>query len=81
MIGNLWVLWILVSLKKILIRNFYKYLIVATASRYCDGKQTNFGWDANGQSNLKELNVVLKLKYMIRRTKAEVLKDLSEKFR
>ncbi|XP_037811206.1 SWI/SNF-related matrix-associated actin-dependent regulator of chromatin subfamily A-like protein 1 [Lucilia sericata] len=50
-------------------------------SRYCDGKQTNFGWDATGQSNLKELNVVLNLKYMIRRTKAEVLKDLSEKSR
>ncbi|XP_065357784.1 SWI/SNF-related matrix-associated actin-dependent regulator of chromatin subfamily A-like protein 1 [Calliphora vicina] len=50
-------------------------------SRYCDGKQSNFGWDANGQSNLKELNVVLNLKYMIRRTKAEVLNDLSEKFR
>ncbi|TMW50300.1 hypothetical protein DOY81_004620 [Sarcophaga bullata] len=50
-------------------------------SRYCDGKQTNFGWDASGQSNLRELKVVLNLKYMIRRTKAEVLKDLSEKFR
>ncbi|GBP14151.1 hypothetical protein EVAR_69261_1 [Eumeta japonica] len=50
-------------------------------SRYCDGKQTNFGWDATGQSNLIELNVILKLKYMIRRTKSEVLNDLSEKFR
>lgn len=56
-------------------------LICIAASRYCDGKQTNFGWDATGQSNLRELRVVLNLKYMIRRTKAEVLTDLSEKFR
>ncbi|XP_037960873.1 SWI/SNF-related matrix-associated actin-dependent regulator of chromatin subfamily A-like protein 1 [Teleopsis dalmanni] len=50
-------------------------------SRYCDGKQSTFGWDATGQSNLEELNVVLKLKYMVRRTKAEVLPELAEKFR
>ncbi|XP_013103013.1 SWI/SNF-related matrix-associated actin-dependent regulator of chromatin subfamily A-like protein 1 [Stomoxys calcitrans] len=60
-------------------RKFMGFIDFTT--RYCDGKQTNFGWDANGQSNLKELNVVLKLKFMIRRTKAEVLCDLSEKFR
>ncbi|XP_061386042.1 SWI/SNF-related matrix-associated actin-dependent regulator of chromatin subfamily A-like protein 1 [Musca vetustissima] len=60
-------------------RKFMSYIDFTT--RYCDGKQTNFGWDANGQSNLKELNVVLKLKFMIRRTKAEVLNDLAEKFR
>uniref|UniRef100_A0A1A9WKM5 SWI/SNF-related matrix-associated actin-dependent regulator of chromatin subfamily A-like protein 1 n=1 Tax=Glossina brevipalpis TaxID=37001 RepID=A0A1A9WKM5_9MUSC len=50
-------------------------------TRYCDGKQSNFGWDAMGQSNLKELNLVLKLKFMIRRTKAEVMKDMSTKIR
>ncbi|KAH8402934.1 hypothetical protein KR222_000474, partial [Zaprionus bogoriensis] len=50
-------------------------------SRYCDGKQTNFGWDANGQSNLDELKVILTLKYMLRRTKAEVLPQLAEKNR
>ncbi|KAM8717805.1 hypothetical protein ACLKA7_004499 [Drosophila subpalustris] len=50
-------------------------------SRYCDGKQTTFGWDANGQSNLDELKVILLLKYMLRRTKAEVLPQLSEKNR
>ncbi|XP_075152134.1 SWI/SNF-related matrix-associated actin-dependent regulator of chromatin subfamily A-like protein 1 [Haematobia irritans] len=60
-------------------RKFMGFIDFTT--RYCDGKQTNFGWDANGQSNLKELNVVLKLKFMIRRTKAEVLSDLSEKYR
>ncbi|KAH8293137.1 hypothetical protein KR044_006150 [Drosophila immigrans] len=50
-------------------------------SRYCDGKQTNFGWDANGQSNLDELKMILLLKYMLRRTKAEVLPQLAEKNR
>ncbi|EDW71228.1 SWI/SNF-related matrix-associated actin-dependent regulator of chromatin subfamily A-like protein 1 [Drosophila virilis] len=50
-------------------------------SRYCDGKQTHFGWDANGQSNLEELRVILMLKYMLRRTKAEVLPQMAEKNR
>ncbi|KAH8377525.1 hypothetical protein KR093_005804 [Drosophila rubida] len=50
-------------------------------SRYCDGKQSNFGWDANGQSNLEELKVILLLKYMLRRTKAEVLPQLAAKNR
>ncbi|XP_062127437.1 SWI/SNF-related matrix-associated actin-dependent regulator of chromatin subfamily A-like protein 1 [Drosophila sulfurigaster albostrigata] len=50
-------------------------------TRYCDGKQTNFGWDANGQSNLHELKIILLLKYMLRRTKAEVLPQLAEKNR
>ncbi|XP_036213935.2 SWI/SNF-related matrix-associated actin-dependent regulator of chromatin subfamily A-like protein 1 [Bactrocera oleae] len=50
-------------------------------TRYCDGKQTNFGWDATGQSNLEELNVVLKEKFMIRRTKEAVLPQLAEKNR
>ncbi|XP_068141566.1 SWI/SNF-related matrix-associated actin-dependent regulator of chromatin subfamily A-like protein 1 [Drosophila tropicalis] len=50
-------------------------------TRYCDGKQTHFGWDAQGQSNLDELKVILKLKYMVRRTKSEVLPELAEKNR
>ncbi|XP_039499895.1 SWI/SNF-related matrix-associated actin-dependent regulator of chromatin subfamily A-like protein 1 [Drosophila santomea] len=50
-------------------------------SRYCDGKQSTFGWDASGQSNLEELKVILNLKYMLRRTKMEVLPQLAEKNR
>ncbi|XP_017095746.3 SWI/SNF-related matrix-associated actin-dependent regulator of chromatin subfamily A-like protein 1 [Drosophila bipectinata] len=50
-------------------------------TRYCDGKQSTFGWDANGQSNLEELKVILTLKYMLRRTKTEVLPQLAEKNR
>ncbi|KAH8410144.1 hypothetical protein KR009_006836 [Drosophila setifemur] len=50
-------------------------------TRYCDGKQSTFGWDATGQSNLEELKIILTLKYMLRRTKAEVLPQLAEKNR
>ncbi|XP_004524825.1 SWI/SNF-related matrix-associated actin-dependent regulator of chromatin subfamily A-like protein 1 [Ceratitis capitata] len=60
-------------------RKFMTYMEYTT--RYCDGKQSHFGWDASGQSNLEELNVVLKLKFMIRRTKEVVLPQLAEKHR
>lgn len=36
------------------------------AIRYCNGHQNTFGLDSSGQSNLKELNVVLSRKFMIR---------------
>ncbi|KAL5280334.1 SMARCAL1 family protein [Megaselia abdita] len=48
--------------------------------RYCEGKQSSYGWDANGQCNLKELKVVLEKKFMIRRVKSDVIK-LGEKSR
>lgn len=54
--------------------NFLNY-----SKRYCDGKQTNFGWDSSGVSNIKELGVLLSKKFMIRRTKEEVLKMLPNK--
>ncbi|KAI4457252.1 dna annealing helicase and endonuclease zranb3 family member [Holotrichia oblita] len=54
--------------------NFFDY-----SKRYCDGRTTNFGWDATGQSNLQELEVVLNKRFMIRRTKEDVLKMLPEK--
>ncbi|XP_055837389.1 SWI/SNF-related matrix-associated actin-dependent regulator of chromatin subfamily A-like protein 1 [Episyrphus balteatus] len=60
-------------------RKFFNF--IDYTSRYCAGKQTNFGWDASGQSNLTELKVVLKLKFMVRRIKAEVLPQLAEKLR
>lgn len=34
--------------------------------RYCAGKQTTFGFDCSGQSNLQELNLILRQKFMIR---------------
>uniref|UniRef100_A0A182PAQ0 SWI/SNF-related matrix-associated actin-dependent regulator of chromatin subfamily A-like protein 1 n=1 Tax=Anopheles epiroticus TaxID=199890 RepID=A0A182PAQ0_9DIPT len=51
------------------------------STRYCAGKQSNFGWDASGQSNLAELNLLLGRKFMIRRTKDEVMSELTEKNR
>ncbi|EAA12838.4 SWI/SNF-related matrix-associated actin-dependent regulator of chromatin subfamily A-like protein 1 [Anopheles arabiensis] len=51
------------------------------STRYCAGKQSNFGWDATGQSNLAELNLLLARKFMIRRTKDEVMSELTEKNR
>lgn len=47
--------------------------------RYCDGKTTQFGWDASGKSNLQELEIILPKKFMIRRTKSDVLKSLPNK--
>ncbi|KAJ8712522.1 hypothetical protein PYW07_005364 [Mythimna separata] len=49
--------------------------------RYCDGKQTNFGWDMTGQSNLPELQILLQKRFLIRRTKEQVLTKLEEKTR
>lgn len=51
------------------------------SERYCAAKRTNFGIDASGQSNLSELNVILKCKFMIRRTKEDVQFELSQKSR
>lgn len=51
------------------------------SARYCAGKQSTFGWDASGQSNLKELNVILSRKFMIRRTKEQVEFELRQKHR
>lgn len=36
------------------------------ALRYCAATQTQFGLNSSGQSNLKELNVILRRKFMIR---------------
>lgn len=49
--------------------------------RYCDGKQSTFGWDMTGQSNLAELQIVLQKKFLIRRTKEQVLTMLEGKTR
>lgn len=54
---------------------------ILIALRYCEGKQTQYALDSNGQSNLPELNVVLKQKFMIRRTKQQVLTELANKTR
>lgn len=49
------------------------------SKRYCDGKSTHFGWDATGKSNLQELEVILSKRFMIRRSKGDVLNSLPNK--
>ncbi|XP_065666233.1 SWI/SNF-related matrix-associated actin-dependent regulator of chromatin subfamily A-like protein 1 isoform X4 [Hydra vulgaris] len=49
--------------------------------RYCDAKETKYGWDDNGCSNSEELSAVLSSTIMIRRMKSEVLNQLPEKQR
>jgi len=48
-------------------------------TRFCGAKQTGFGWDYNGATNTEELHELLSEKFMIRRKKVEVLKQLPEK--
>lgn len=57
-------------------KNFFKY-----ALRYCGATQTKYGWDFKGASNLDELQDYLRSKFMVRRLKADVLKDLPPKTR
>lgn len=49
--------------------------------RYCDGKQTKFGMNFSGATNMNELQLILEEKYMIRRLKSEVLSQLPAKQR
>ncbi|XP_031623528.1 SWI/SNF-related matrix-associated actin-dependent regulator of chromatin subfamily A-like protein 1 [Contarinia nasturtii] len=51
------------------------------ALRYCDAKETHFGLDSSGSSNLTELNVILQRKFMIRRTKDSVEFEFGSKSR
>ncbi|XP_065215119.1 SWI/SNF-related matrix-associated actin-dependent regulator of chromatin subfamily A-like protein 1 [Planococcus citri] len=49
--------------------------------RYCEGKESKFGMDYTGCSNMEELKVLLEEKFMIRRLKANVLSQLPSKIR
>jgi SWI/SNF-related matrix-associated actin-dependent regulator 1 of chromatin subfamily A len=55
--------------------NRYKYLM-----RYCDPIKTYFGWKFDGLSNAEELHSMIS-KFMIRRLKKDVLKQLPPKIR
>lgn len=54
---------------------------VEFAYRYCDGVEGPFGLEADGGSNLSEFNELIRRKFMIRRLKKYVLKDLPPKTR
>jgi len=56
--------------------NFMKY-----ALRYCAAVKGYFGWDFSGASNLEELQEQLRARLMVRRLKADVLKELPPKRR
>ena len=51
------------------------------ARRYCDARQTKWGWDFSGSSNLGELQHTLRGSVMVRRKKADVLTELPAKVR
>ena len=55
--------------------NYYGF-----ATRYCNGKQGYWGFEAKGATNLPELKEKIS-KYFLRRTKEEVLKELPPKSR
>uniref|UniRef100_A0A674NBG6 SWI/SNF-related matrix-associated actin-dependent regulator of chromatin subfamily A-like protein 1 n=1 Tax=Takifugu rubripes TaxID=31033 RepID=A0A674NBG6_TAKRU len=49
--------------------------------RYCDAKQSTWGWDYSGSSNLGELKLLLEESLMLRRLKSDVLAQLPAKQR
>lgn len=51
------------------------------AYRYCDARMTDYGLEARGSSNVRELQALLRGSIMVRRMKKDVLKDLPAKIR
>uniref|UniRef100_A0A6B2E974 Putative chromatin remodeling protein n=1 Tax=Phlebotomus kandelakii TaxID=1109342 RepID=A0A6B2E974_9DIPT len=60
-------------------RTFFSYK--EYTKRYCEGHESQFGWDANGSCNMEELEIMLRRKFMIRRKKNEVMNDMTDKTR
>lgn len=69
-------LWALVADMEPRFSSYWKFV-----RRYADARQTRYGWDVSGASNLDELHDILRSTIMIRRKKADVLKELPPKTR
>jgi SNF2 family DNA or RNA helicase len=70
-------LWTLIeSLCPTFEKSFMSY-----AMKYCGAVQTRWGWDFNGATRLDELQDRLRASFMVRRLKADVLKELPPKRR
>jgi SWI/SNF-related matrix-associated actin-dependent regulator 1 of chromatin subfamily A len=66
---------IIQAINPMLFPNYYSYM-----HRFCGATRNIYGGlDKNGATNTKELNEILKRTIMIRRKKADVLKELPEK--
>tara|TARA_R110002020_G_scaffold12409_1_gene45461 strand:+ start:833 stop:2185 length:1353 start_codon:yes stop_codon:yes gene_type:complete len=59
-----------------LFKSFMSY-----ALEFCNAKRTPWGWEYKGAKNLEKLNGILTENCMVRRRKADVLKDLPAKSR
>jgi len=70
-------LWPIIStLAPDVFNNFFAF-----AKRYCGAVRTRWGWDFSGATNLPELQDKLRSSIMVRRKKADVLKELPAKRR
>lgn len=65
----------------LMLRPTYIKNYTAFAKRYCNGKQTPYGYDDRGSSRSWELNWILKKGFMVRRLKRDVLTQLPAKIR
>lgn len=65
----------------LMLRPSYIKNYTAFAKRYCNGKQTPYGYDDRGSSRSWELNWILKKGFMVRRLKRDVLTQLPAKIR